>query len=228
MRILIIEDEKQLATAMATVLETANYTVDICLDGSEGLQFARTNLHDFIICDLMLPSIDGETIIRTLRSEQNTIPILILTAKNTADDTINGLDLGADDYLAKPFHMGELLARLRALSRRSGHITTTTQLMMANLSFNPQTLRMKTQTAELQLTLKEANILEMFLKHQQQILAKDLLIEKVWGYDSEAEANHVEVYISFLRKKLHLLDAEIEIKTVRGLGYMLQAKQAHY
>lgn len=225
MRILIIEDEEQLATAMAVVLEKANYTVDICLAGDEGLQFARTNLHDLIICDLMLPFIDGQTIIRTLRAEQNPTPILILTAKNTSDDTIRGLDLGADDYLTKPFHMGELLARLRALSRRSGQIIPTMQLTMANITFDPQTLRMSTNSAELQLTLKEAQIFEMFLKHQHQILSKDHLLEKVWGYDSEAEANHVEVYISFLRKKLHLLVADIEIKTVRGLGYILENKQ---
>lgn len=225
MRILIIEDEEQLATAMAVVLEKANYTVDICLAGDDGLQFARTNLHDLIICDLMLPFIDGQTIIRTLRAEQNPTPILILTAKNTSDDTIRGLDLGADDYLTKPFHMGELLARLRALSRRSGQIIPTMQLTMANITFDPQTLRMSTNSAELQLTLKEAQIFEMFLKHQHQILSKDHLLEKVWGYDSEAEANHVEVYISFLRKKLHLLVADIEIKTVRGLGYILENKQ---
>ncbi|MGL4624450.1 MAG: response regulator transcription factor [Culicoidibacterales bacterium] len=225
MRILIIEDEEQLATAMAVVLEKANYTVDICLAGDDGLQFARTNLHDLIICDLMLPFIDGQTIIRTLRAEQNPTPILILTAKNTSDDTIRGLDLGADDYLTKPFHTGELLARLRALSRRSGQIIPTMQLTMANITFDPQTLRMSTNSAELQLTLKEAQIFEMFLKHQHQILSKDHLLEKVWGYDSEAEANHVEVYISFLRKKLHLLVADIEIKTVRGLGYILENKQ---
>ncbi|MGL5383624.1 MAG: response regulator transcription factor [Culicoidibacterales bacterium] len=227
MRILIIEDEQSLASAMATVLQKHNYLVDTCFDGAEGLLFAQTQLYDVIICDLMLPTLDGHKIIRTLRQEANPVPILILTAKNTSDDTITGLDAGADDYLTKPFHMGELLARLRALGRRSGNITASPLLTLENLSFHPQTLRLSTEVSELQLTLKEAHLLEMLLKNKNQILSKEQLIEKVWGYDSEAEANHVEVYISFLRKKLTLLHANVQITTIRGLGYTIQAKQIY-
>lgn len=225
MRILIIEDEHQLATAIAAVLQKENYTVDVCHDGETGLAFAITQIHDLIICDLMLPRLDGYAIIRALRSQNIQIPILILTAKTDSDETIIGLDCGADDYLTKPFVMGELLARLRALSRRFGHIVATNLLTFSNLSLNPQTLLVQTPHTHLQLTLKEAQVLELLLKNQTTIVSKELLITKIWGYDSEAEDNHVEVYISFLRKKLLLLNATVQIQTVRGLGYCLRNTQ---
>lgn len=221
MRILLIEDEQQLAEAIAEVLKQNKYSVDLAFDGETGLAYAESGLYDLIISDLMLPKLDGLSLIRRLREQGSVVPILMLTAKASTNDKIFGLDCGADDYLTKPFEMGELLARLRALGRRKGSVTPNPELCFHDLALNPHSLVLRCQHQELTLTLKEAQLLEFLLNHPDQIVAKTLIIEKIWGYDSQAEDNHVEVYISFLRKKLVLLASTSMITTIRGSGYRL-------
>lgn len=223
MRILIIEDERALADALIEILKQNHYTADAIYDGLEGLDYARSNIYDLILLDIMLPGIDGLTILKTLRKEQITTPVILLTAKSEVSDIITGLDAGSDDYLAKPFSTGELLARIRALSRRS----TTAKysgdvLTFGNLSFNKGTMELNCGKDTLKLGLKEAQLIELLLNNAGQIIPKNLLIEKIWGFESNTEYNNIEVYISFLRQKLHSLGTNVQIKTIRGVGYQLE------
>lgn len=226
MRILLVEDEEYMAQAVTQVLEKNNYTVDLAHDGEYGLDCALSGIYDIIILDIMLPGRSGLEILKTLRQEKIAVPVLLLTAKSETEDKVTGLDLGADDYLTKPFEMQELLARLRVLARRKQEITVQSGYEFGDLLLNPYTLSLFCGSQSFKLTLKESQLLEMLMDARGGVISKDRIIEKVWGFDSEAEDRHVEVYISFLRKKLKALGANTSIETVRGIGYALRAGRA--
>ncbi|MCI6149092.1 MAG: response regulator transcription factor [Flintibacter sp.] len=226
MRILLVEDEEYMAQAVAQVLEKNNYTVDLAHDGEYGLDCALSGIYDIIILDIMLPGRSGLEILKTLRQEKIAVPVLLLTAKSETEDKVTGLDLGADDYLTKPFEMQELLARLRVLARRKQEITVQSGYEFGDVLLNPYTLSLFCGSQSFKLTLKESQLLEMLMDARGGVISKDRIIEKVWGFDSEAEDRHVEIYISFLRKKLKALGANTSIETVRGIGYALRAGRA--
>ena len=223
MRLLIIEDETALAEALAEILKQNSYTADTVFDGLEGLEYARTGIYDMILLDIMLPGMDGLTLLKTLRREGNHTPVILLTAKGEVSDIITGLDAGSDDYLAKPFSTSELLARIRALSRRGGQYHDQ-ELVYANLSLNQKTMELSCKNSSIRLGLKEFQMMELFLANPKQILPKSLLFDKIGGMDADCEYNNVEVYVSFLRQKLNSLDTDVVIKTNRGVGYSLDLK----
>ena len=222
MRILVVEDEIRLCEALVQILRKQNYTVDSDNDGESGLDDALSGIYDVIILDVMLPKLDGISILKELRRENVDIPVIMLTAKGEISDKVKGLDAGADDYLAKPFNTEELLARVRALGRRRGGIIEPSALSCGKTSLDTQNLRLRCGAAEITLTHKECELLEYLMIHKNIISHKEQIIEKLWGFDSEAEANHVEVYISFLRKKLKHVKSDVKITAVRGIGYKLE------
>lgn len=224
MRLLVIEDETALADALCEILKQNSYMVDAVYNGLDGLDYARSDVYDIILLDIMLPGMDGITVLKTLRKEQIFTPVILLTAKSELNDIITGLDAGSDDYLAKPFSTGELLARIRALTRRGssyiGEIIT-----YADISLNKGTMELCCGSHSIKLGAKEFQIIEIFLSNPKQVIPKNLLIEKVWGIDTDAEYNNVEVYISFLRQKLHSLDTKVQIRTSRGVGYQIVSNE---
>lgn len=224
MRILIVEDEIHLAEAVTQILKKNNYTVDAVYDGESGLDNALSNIYDLIVLDIMLPKMDGISILKRIREEGLSTPVILLTAKGEISDKVAGLDSGADDYLAKPFATEELLARIRALSRRKGEVIVDNTLKFGDIEFNPSTLKLSSGNKEVKLILKESELLELLISRKNIATSKELIIEKLWGFDSDVEYNHVEVYISFLRKKLNFLNSEVKINTVRGVGYILEEK----
>ncbi|MGG5372088.1 response regulator transcription factor [Enterococcus sp. AZ196] len=221
MKLLLVEDEAMLAEATAQILKKQGYLVDIAEEGVYGLDCLLSGVYDLAILDIMLPNKDGLTILKEAREAGIEIPILMLTAKGELEDRVDGLNSGADDYLCKPFQYQELLARLKALSRRKGTFKIDGLLSFGDFELNPYNLRLKTQSGELNLTKKEANILELLIANYPQLTSKDRIIEKVWGYDSEAEYNHVEMHMSLLRKKLRQVESVTQITVVRNLGYRL-------
>lgn len=222
MRILLVEDEKYMAQALEQVLQKNNYTVDLAYDGEYGLDCALSGIYDVIVLDIMLPKMNGLEVLKSLRNERVSTPVLLLTAKSETQDKVMGLDLGADDYLGKPFKTEELLARLRALTRRKETIAFNNALVYNDIELNPNSLVLYCGKREFKLTLKESQILEFLIGMKEMSVSKNSIIEKVWGFDGEAENSHVEVYISFLRKKLKALKSTTAIKTIRGVGYSLQ------
>lgn len=221
MKILYVEDEKYMALAVAQVLKKSNYSTDLAHDGESGLDLALSGLYDIIILDIMLPKVDGISILREIRRQGIETPVILLTAKGETEDKVKGLDSGADDYLAKPFQTGELLARLRALGRRKGQLMQESILNYADIEFNYNTLDLYGNGQSFHLTLKESQLLELLMKHQGKAITNNAIIEKLWGWDSEAEDSHVQVHVAFLRKKLRLLSSKVKIKTIYGVGYML-------
>ncbi len=224
MRILIVEDELHLAEALTQILKKNNYTVDAVNDGESGLDNALSNIYDLILLDIMLPKMDGISVLKKLRKEGISTPVILLTAKGEISDKVVGLDSGADDYLAKPFATEELLARIRAMSRRKGEVLPDNTLKFGDIELNTANLKLSKGSKEVKLILKESELLEFLIARKNTVTSKELIIEKIWGFDSEVEHNHVEVYISFLRKKLAFLNSEVTINTVRGVGYVLEVK----
>ena len=222
MRVLFIEDKKHFAEALCASLKKEDYITDWVNNGIEGLEQALTGIYDVIILDWMLPEMDGITLLQQLRKEGNHTPVLLLTARSQVQDKVTGLDCGADDYLCKPFFREELFARLRALTRRKSTQEICT-LSYGDLTMldGQNLLRCTSSGLSLELNGKEYHLMELFLRNSHQIITKEQIIEKIWGYDSEAEYNNVEVYISFLRKKLNYLKTSVCIKTIRKLGYCL-------
>lgn len=221
MRILIIEDEIALADALQHILQKNKYLTDACHDGVSGLDCALSGIYDIIILDIMLPKMNGFEVLKALRINHITTPVLLLTAKDEISDKVTGLDIGADDYMTKPFNTEELLARLRSLGRRSSGSMCENILNFNDISLNISTYELSNGQNTLTLGLKEFSIMELFLRNGSAVISKEQLIEKVWGYDSDAEYNNVEVYISFIRKKLLHIGSEVTIKTIRGVGYCL-------
>ncbi|MBP2027179.1 DNA-binding response OmpR family regulator [Acetoanaerobium pronyense] len=225
MRVLIIEDEVHLAEALSQILKKQNYTSDMIFDGEMGLDHALTGIYDVILLDIMIPKLDGISVLKKLRKENITTPVIMLTAKGDIKDRITGLDSGADDYLPKPFSTEELMARIRAVSRRKGEIPKDNLIRFEDLSLDPSTLKLASNSNEIKLTLKESELMELLILRHKLISSKELIIEKLWGFDSDVEHNHVEVYISFLRKKLLFLKSNVSIETIRGAGYILEVKR---
>ncbi|MBU5439541.1 response regulator transcription factor [Tissierella sp. MSJ-40] len=224
MRILMIEDEKYLAEAIANVLKKNNYIADLAHDGEYGLDCALSAIYDIIILDIMLPKKDGLSVLKEIRKNGISTPVILLTAKGETDDKVKGLDAGADDYLAKPFKTEELLARLRALSRRKDNFVLENILTYGDIDLNPHTIELYCGKKSYKLTLKECQLLELLINMKGMIVSKNTIIEKLWGYDGKGEDNHVEVYVSFLRKKLSHIGSKTSIQTVRGVGYTLKLK----
>lgn len=222
MRLLVVEDEMQLADALSEILKRNMYNVDTVYDGVSGLDNALTGVYDCIILDIMLPGMSGMEVLRNMRREHISTPVLLLTARSEIEDKINGLDCGADDYLTKPFVTGELLARVRALTRRKGEIVDENRLDYNGLELNKNTCSVMWKGNDVKLSLKEYQIMELLISNPHQILPKERIIEKIWGYESDVEYNNIEVYISFLRKKLSVISAPVQIKTARGIGYSLE------
>lgn len=221
MRILIVEDEKRMAQALCEILRLEKYDVDHYADGLEGLYAVETGAYDIIILDVMLPHKNGFDIAREARKKGIKTPILMLTAKSELDDKVTGLDCGADDYLTKPFMTKELLARLRALTRRNINTPDGT-LAFGDITLNKDTSMLLCGENSVRLSEKELRILEYLIANQGRILTREQFAVKIWGYDSDAEYNNVEVYMSFARKKLNFVKSKVEIKAVRGIGYELR------
>lgn len=216
MRILYVEDEKLLADAVTHLLEKAGINVDWAEDGEEGLRLAQKPIYDAIVLDIMLPKMSGLEILEIIRKKGIKTPVIMLSALSEVEDKVKGLEIGADDYLAKPFKTKELIARLNALTRRPA-LRETKTLKFADLTFDSESRTIN----DLSLTEKEADILEMLLKSGDKTVQKDYILAHVWGADMMAEDNYVEVYMSYLRKKLKSLKSQVKIKTIRGLGYKL-------
>ena len=223
MRLLLAEDEKELSNALVTVLKHNNYSVDAVYNGQDALDYLETENYDGAILDIMMPKMDGLTVLKTIRSHGNSVPVLLLTARSEIDDRVEGLDCGADDYLTKPFSMKELLARIRAMTRRKTD-TTDSVLKYSDIELDRSTYQLSCKGKELRLASKEYQMLEMLMVNPRQIISANQFMDRNWGYDSEAEMNVVWVYISYLRKKLASIDSSVQIKATRGLGYSLEEK----
>ena len=223
MNILIVEDEKRLASALKQILTEQKYMADVVYDGDEGLDYALSGIYDLIILDVMLPCLDGFEVAQELRKNKIETPILMLTAKDTIADKVTGLDRGADDYMTKPFAPEELLARIKALTRRRGEVILDEE-DFGDFNFNASTSTLTKGAKSVHLNFKEAEILKLLIANRDIIISKDDIITKVWGYDSDAGSNNVEAYISFLRRKFKFINSSTEIKAVKKMGYRLENK----
>lgn len=221
MRILFAEDERALSKALTTILERNNYSVDAVFDGQAALEYLEVDNYDCVILDIMMPKVDGITVLKEIRKKGNLIPVIMLTAKSEVDDKVLGLDAGANDYLTKPFHSKELLARIRAITRTQIS-QADSQLQFGNVTLDRSTFEVATPTGGFQLANKEFQMLELLMSNPHHLISSERFLEKIWGYDSEAEVNVVWVYISYLRKKLSVLHANIQIKATRNAGYSLE------
>ena len=221
MRILLAEDERSLSKAIVALLEKNNYSVDAVYDGDEALSYIEAGNYDAVILDIMMPKRDGISALREMRARGYNIPVLILSAKSEVDDKVLGLDSGANDYLTKPFSVKELLARLRAMTRKGdGQIDST--LRFGNLTLDLATYELSTASGSFKLANKEFQMMDMLMRNPTHLISTERFMEKIWGYDSDAEINVVWVYISYLRKKLTTLGADVEIKAHRNSGYSLE------
>ena len=223
MRILIAEDEKKLADALVQIFFSHSITADAVYNGIDALDNALSGIYDVIILDIMMPKMNGIEVLKKIRAEGMNVPVLLFTAKDEISDKVLGLDSGADDYLTKPFAAEELLARVRALGRRSSaSIVCTDIITCGNIALNTATCTLSCNENSVKLGLKELSIMELLLLNCGCVISKEMLITKIWGYESDAEYNNVEVYISFLRKKLAFLKSSVSIRTLRGIGYILE------
>lgn len=222
MRLLIVEDEVRLADTLRQLLHRQGYTADVCYDGVSGLDNALTGIYDLMVLDVMLPGLNGFQVARQLRDAGIATPVLMLTAKSDLSDRVHGLDCGADYYLTKPFEPEELLACVRTLLRRSGgQLQESDTLTWGDLSLERGTFTLSCNGRDVRLSRREYDLMELLMRNGAQVVTKEQLLIKVWGYDSQAEDNNVEVYISFLRRKLTHLHSQVRIKTLRMLGYCL-------
>lgn len=221
MRLLLAEDERELSAALVAILKHNNYSIDAVYNGEDALAYLEADNYDGAILDIMMPKMDGLTVLKKIRAEGNSVPVLILTARSEVDDKVLGLDCGADDYLSKPFAAKELLARIRAITRRKTEAVNSV-LKVGNLTLDCTTFELSSPTDSCRLPNKEFQIMELLAANSRQIISTDRFMEKVWGYDSEADVGVVWVYISYLRKKLMSLDANVKIKAARGQGYYLE------
>lgn len=224
MRLLIVEDERAMAEGLCALLERQGYAADPVFDGVSGLDCAMSGLYDLIVLDIMLPKMDGLEVLTRLRNARVETPVLMLTARSSVEDRIRGLDHGADDYLTKPFDTGEFLARVRALTRRKD-VPLEEELAFGDIRLDRRRLELCRGEERLRLGPKEFQVMECLLMNKNQIVPRNLLCEKVWGLLNESEYNNVEVYISFLRKKLRALHSDVQIRTLRNAGYFLEVQK---
>lgn len=221
MRLLLAEDEKELSDALVAILKHNNYSVDAVYNGEDALHYLEADNYDGAILDIMMPKMDGITVLQNIRARGNDVPVLILTAKSEVDDRVLGLDSGADDYLSKPFVAKELLARIRSVTRRRTEAVSSV-LNVGNLSLDCTTFELKSSTDTIRLPNKEFQIMELLAANPGQVISTERFMEKIWGYDSEADVGVAWVYISYLRKRLTVLNANVKIKAARGQGYYLE------
>lgn len=221
MRLLLAEDEKALSKALVAILERNNYSVAPVYDGKSALEYIETGNYDGAVLDIMMPVMDGISVLQEIRKRGNLIPVLLLTAKSEIDDKVLGLDSGANDYLTKPFNSRELLARIRAITRVQT-AQSSSQLHMGNVTLNRATFELSTPSGSFRLANKEFQMIELLMSNPRVLISSERFMEKIWGFDSEAEINVVWVYISYLRKKLTALNANIQIKATRNAGYSLE------
>ena len=224
MRLLLAEDEKSLSHALVTILEKSHYSVDAVYDGQEALEYLESESYDGLILDIMMPKVDGITVLKTIRKQGNKIPVLILSAKSEIEDKVDGLDAGANDYLAKPFDARELLARIRVITRVNTE-SNDSLIRFGHVTLNRKTYVLKGEKAEFKLANKEFQMMELLMANPHQVLSTDRIFEKIWGYESDTEINIVWVYIAYLRKKLVKMHADIEIKAHRNVGYSVELKE---
>ena len=222
MNILVVEDERNLADAIVRIVSDAGFNCEAVYDGNAGLTSAESGLYDAVIMDVMLPGMDGIQIVHELRHQGNSIPVLMLTARTSTSDKVEGLDAGADDYMTKPFEAAELLARLRALTRRQGDVVIDT-VTFADLTLDLETHDLSCDGREVHLSGKEFEVLKMLMSSNARVVSKQDLLTRVWGADADASENSVEAYISFLRKKITHVHSKVQITTLRMLGYRLEA-----
>lgn len=221
MRILLAEDERSLARALLKIFEKNHYSADAVYDGEEALDYLENGNYDVAILDVMMPKMDGITVLKTIRAKGNNIPVMILTAKAEIDDKVLGLDSGANYYLTKPFDTKELLAGIRAITRSVAELDS--KLTFGNISLDRKTFTLASESGSFRLANKEFQMMELLITNPRRLISTELFMEKVWGYDSDSEINVVWVYISYLRKKLAALNANIEIKATRNAGYSLES-----
>lgn len=224
MRILLAEDERSLSRAVAALLEKNHYSVDAVYDGEEALTYLDAGNYDALILDIMMPKLDGLEVLRRLRQQGNSIPILLLTAKSEVEDKVTGLDMGANDYLTKPFSTAELMARIRAMTRSQTGGQVTSRLTLGNITLDQATFELSSPYGSFRLANKEFQMMELLLRNPRQFIPTERFVERIWGYDSDVELNVVWVYISYLRKKLAALKADIQIKATRNAGYSLEER----
>lgn len=225
MRLLIAEDEKELSNALAAVLKHNNYSVDTVYDGADAYDFALSGNYDGIILDIMMPKMDGLEVLSRLRSGGINVPVLLLTAKSEVEDRVKGLDAGADDYLTKPFAMSELLARIRAMTRRSSQLSSN-ELSFGDITLSRATYELVGEKGSVRLGSKEFQMLEYMMTNPNMLISTEKFMEKIWGFDSETEMSVVWVYISYLRKRLTAVGSKVVIRAARGAGYTLEAPNA--
>ena len=224
MRILLAEDERSLSRALVALLEKNNYSADAVYDGEEALAYLEAGNYDGLILDIMMPKLDGLEVLRRLRERGNPIPVLLLTAKAEVEDKVTGLDTGANDYLTKPFSTAELMARIRAMTRSQTGSQTGSRLRFGNITLDQTTFELSSPSGSFRLANKEYQMMELLLRNPRQLISSERFLERIWGYDSEVELNVVWVYISYLRKKLAPLQADIQIKATRNAGYSLEER----
>ena len=224
MNILVVEDERRLADSICEIFKSQKYSCDVVYDGMDGLAYGESGIYDVIVLDIMLPKMNGFEVLKRLRSQKISTPIILLTARDDVTDKVKGLDYGADDYLTKPFSKDELLARIRALSRRTGDVIID-EISFGDLRLVLNSYSLCCKGKDIRLGYKEFEILRMMMSNPTQIFSKEDIITKVWGYLSDAEDNNVEVYISFIRKKLQFLRSDVSISTVRKIGYHLDIRK---
>ena len=225
MRLLVVEDEYRLSELISSRLKKEKYTVDVSLDGEEGLYNALSDIYDLIILDIMLPKVDGIEILKNIRKNNIKAKVIMLTAKSELDDKLLGFENGADDYITKPFHIDELVARINVQLRKSNNITNNTiEYGDIKLDLKKCNLINKNTNDEINIINKEFQLLEYFLNNPNQVLSKELIYDKVWGMENDIMSNNLEAYLSFIRKKLKLIDSEVNIKSVRNLGYKMEYK----
>ena len=222
MRILLVEDDENLCYTLQYQLEQEGFLVDTCMDGEDALFFIRERVHDLILLDRMLPSMDGISVLKALRREKIFTPVIFLKALSSLQDKITGLDCGADDYMVKPFAFEELMARIRCLSRRPQKWEGSSVISLGDISFDPDQKKLFCHTKECSLSKKEGALMEIFLRNPGQILPRQTLLSRVWGPDSEVEDGNLDNYIYFLRRRLRSVDSRLELKAVRGVGYQLE------
>lgn len=224
MRILLAEDERSLSRAVVALLEKHNYSADAVYDGEEALDYLEAGNYDALILDIMMPKLDGLEVLRRLRAAGNPIPVLLLTARSEIEDKVTGLDTGANDYLTKPFSTEELMARIRAITRSQTGGQLTSRLSLGNITLDQTTFELSSPHGSFRLANKEYQMMELLLHNPRQLISSERFFERIWGYDSEVELNVVWVYISYLRKKLAALQADIQIKATRNAGYSLEER----
>ena len=224
MRILLAEDERSLSRAVVALLEKNNYSADAVYDGAEALEYLAAENYDAVILDIMMQKMDGLTVLRKLRERGSHVPVLMLTAKSEVEDKVAGLDTGANDYLTKPFATAELLARIRAMTRTQA-VQTDSRLSFGNVVLDQTTFELSAPGGSFRLANREYQMIELLMRNPRQVIPTERFLEKIWGYDSDVEVNVVWVYISYLRKKLAALHANVQIRATRNTGYSLEEKQ---